>query len=231
MNELLPDNYTVANKHLDYLQKQLTKNKNLFTDYDKVIKQYLKKGIVEYVENNDNKTTHRQVHCLPPQSLIRENNETTKLRIVFDASSKAKGEHCLKDILYSGPCLLPYLYGILLRFCVGKFRLIANIKQAFFQIEITEDHIDLLRFLWFKNINDVSLTPTKLRFTRAVFGLTSSPFLLNGRIKQHLEKYMLNPNFTEIMKKLIMNLYVGDSTNSFNKLQIELNFTKNQKHA
>ena len=62
MNELLPDNYTVANKRLDYLQKQLTKNKNLFTDYDKVIKQYLKKGIVEYVENNDNKTTHRQVH-------------------------------------------------------------------------------------------------------------------------------------------------------------------------
>ena len=32
MNELLPDNYTVANKRLDYLQKQLTKNKNLFTD-------------------------------------------------------------------------------------------------------------------------------------------------------------------------------------------------------
>ena len=46
-NELLPDNYTKASKHLDYLQKQLTKNKNLFTDYDKVIKQYLKEGIVK----------------------------------------------------------------------------------------------------------------------------------------------------------------------------------------
>ena len=88
------------------------------------------------------------------------------------------------------------------------------------QIEITEDHRDLLRFLCFKNINDVPLTPTTLRFTTVVYGLTSSPFLLNGTIKHHLEKYMLNPNFMEIIKKLIMNLQVDHSTNIFDNLQI-----------
>ena len=106
---------------------------------------------------------------------------------------------------------ITYLYGILLGFRPGIFELVANIKQAFLQIEITEDHRDLLRFLCFKNINDVPLTPTTLRFTTVVYGLTSSPFLLNGTIKHHLEKYMLNPNFMEIIKKLIMNLYVDDS--------------------
>ena len=45
MNELLPYNYTVPRKRLDYLQKQLTKKKNLFTDYHKVIKQYLNERI------------------------------------------------------------------------------------------------------------------------------------------------------------------------------------------
>ena len=64
VNDLLPDNYTVAKKCLDYLQKQLTKNESLFTDYDMVIKQYLKKGIVKYVENNGNKITPGQVHYL-----------------------------------------------------------------------------------------------------------------------------------------------------------------------
>ena len=142
------------------------------------------------------------MYYLPHRAVIRGNNDTRKLRIAFDASSKAKGEYCLNDILYSGPCLLPYLYDILLRFRAGKFGLVADIKQAFLQIGITEDHRDLLRFLWFKNINDVPLTPTTLRFTRVVFGLTSSPFLLNGTIKHHLEKYMLNPNFTEVIKKL-----------------------------
>ena len=82
-------------------------NKNLFTDYDKVVKQYLIRGIVEYVENNDNKITFGEVHYLPHRAVIRE--KTTKLCIAFDASSKAKGQHCLNNILYSSPCLLPYL--------------------------------------------------------------------------------------------------------------------------
>ena len=186
-------------------------------------------GIVEYVENNDNKITPGHVHYLPYRAAIRENNETIQLNIVFDASSKAKGERCLNGILYSGPCLLPYLYGILLRFPAGKFGLVANIKQAFLQIEITEEHRDLLSFLWFKNINDNPLTPTTFQFTRVVFELTLSPSLLNGTVKHPLEKYMLNPNFTEIIKKLMMNLYVDNSTNSFDSLQIAIEFYDKSK--
>ena len=85
-------------KSSEYLEKQLTNNKNLFTDYDKVIKQYLKEGIVEYIKNI-NKIIPGQVHYLPHRAVIRENNDTTKLRIIFDPSSKAKVEHCLNDIL------------------------------------------------------------------------------------------------------------------------------------
>ena len=99
-------------------------NKNLFTDYDKVVKQYLIRGIVEYVENNDNKITFGEVHYLPHRAVIREKNKTTKLFIAFDASSKAKQKNCLNNISYSGLCLLPYLYDILLQFQ-------ARIKQAF----------------------------------------------------------------------------------------------------
>ena len=124
-------------KSSEYLEKQLTNKKNLFTHYDKVIKQYFKEGIVEYI-NNINKITPGQVHYLPDRAVIRENNDTTKLRIIFDPSSKAKVEHCLNDILYSGSCLFPYLYDILLRFRARKFELVADIKQAFLQIEMAE---------------------------------------------------------------------------------------------
>lgn len=43
------------------------------------------------------------------RGIIRVNNKTTKLRTEFNASEKAKWEHCLNGILHSGPCLLPYL--------------------------------------------------------------------------------------------------------------------------
>ena len=40
---------------------------------------------------------------------------------------------------------------------------------------------------------------------------------------------MLYTNFTEIIKKLIMNLCVDDSTNSFDKLQTAIEFYEKSK--
>ena len=48
-------------------------------------------------------------------------------------------------------------------------------------------------------------------------------------MKHHLEKYILNPNSMEIIKKLIMDLYVDDSTSSFDNLQIAVEFYKKSK--
>ena len=46
------------------------------------------------------------------------------------------------------------------------------------------------------------------RFTRAVFGIVSSPFLLNGTLKSHIESYLSeNPEF---VKKILASLYIDD---------------------
>ena len=74
------------------------------------------------------------MHYLPHRSVVREDHDTTKLRITFDASAKIKNELSLNDILHSGPCLLPYLYDILLRFQTGKVGLVGDIKQAIWQV-------------------------------------------------------------------------------------------------
>ena len=47
------------------------------------------------------------MHYLPHRGVVREDHDTTKLRIIFDASAKIRNELSLNDILYSGPCLLP----------------------------------------------------------------------------------------------------------------------------
>ena len=160
---------------------------------------------------------------LPHRGVAREDGDTTKLRIVFDASAKTRNELSLNDILYSGTCLLPYLYDILLWFRTGKIGLVGDIKQVLLQVEISEEHRDFVRFLWFKDINEMPRKITSLRFTRVVFGLTSSPFLLNGTIKIHLSKYLV-PHFTDIVKKLILNLYEDDSKNSFNTVETAIEF-------
>ena len=77
--------------------------------------------------------------------------------------------------------------------------------------------------LWFKDINEMPRKITSLRFTRVVFGLTSSPFLLNGTIKSHVSKYLV-PHFTDIGKKLILNLYSDDSKNRFDSVETAIEF-------
>ena len=57
------------------------------------------------------------MHYLPHQAVIRKEATTTKVRIVYYASSKEKKSGTsLNDCLHVGPSLNPLLYDILLRF-------------------------------------------------------------------------------------------------------------------
>ena len=45
----IPDDYIVAEKRLTFLRKQLTKDSNLFFEYEKIINDYLSIGITDKV--------------------------------------------------------------------------------------------------------------------------------------------------------------------------------------
>ena len=90
----------------------------------------------------------------PHHAVIKNERDTTKTRIVFEQSSKIGNHPSLNDFLHSGPCLLPLIFDILLRFRIRDVALVADIKQAFLHIEIEEGDRDFLRFLWMENISE-----------------------------------------------------------------------------
>ena len=67
--------------------------------------------------------------------------------------------------------------------------LVADIEKAFLMISIDEKNRDTLRFLWVDDIDSELPRKQVLRFARVVFGVSSSPFLLNATIKHHIDKY------------------------------------------
>ena len=79
-------------------------------------------------------------------------------------------------------------------------------KQALLQVRIAEKDRDALRFLWFKDMQ--TKTIEVLIFTRALFGLAPSPFLLGGMIQQHLENF--RTDCPEIVSEIEKSLYVDD---------------------
>lgn len=79
---------------------------------------------------------------------------------------------------------------ILLRFRTSRIALTADIERAFLQICVDERDQDVLRFLWFDDVENTQPEVQTLKFTHVAFGVSSSPFLLNAMIRHYLKKYM-----------------------------------------
>ena len=69
---------------LTNLVKKLEKVPSYLDEYDRIIQDQLEQGIVERV--NDEPQGEREFY-IPHKSVIREAAESTKMRIVFDASA------------------------------------------------------------------------------------------------------------------------------------------------
>ena len=128
---------------------------------------YVLYSIIERVDTPaDNKEL---VHYLPHHLVVHKDKETTKVRVVFDSSSKIKTQSSLNDVLHSDPCLLSFLQDILSRFRIEKIGLVAYTIQAFLQISINKESHDLVRFLWYEDIYKENPELATLRFCRVVF--------------------------------------------------------------
>ena len=114
----------------------------------------------------------------------------------------------LNDCLYVGPSLLPLLFDILLRFRLHRIALVADIEKAFLNISISEEDRDFLRFLWVNDIKSDQPEVVVYRFARVVFGVASSPFLLNATLQKHINAYKSND--PKIVENLLQSLYVDD---------------------
>ena len=112
-----------------------------------------------------------QVHYLPHHAVVRRDKETTKVRVVYDASAHSDGPS-LNDCLHAGPKLNQKILDILLRFRVHRVAVIADIEKAFLMVSMAGKDRDVLRFLWFKDALTEQRELLKLRFTRVVFGYT-----------------------------------------------------------
>ena len=119
------------------------------------------------------------MHYLPHHPVVRESVETTKVRIVYDASAKArKGDKSLNGCLHTGPSMTSLLYDVLLRMRAPLVILIADIEKAFLQIELDKGDRDFLRLLWFEDPTAEEREDKKCRYARVIFGAGPSPFLM-----------------------------------------------------
>ena len=139
--------------------------------------------------------------------MVRESAESTKVWIVYDASAKAnEKEPSINDCLETSPPIQNKLWSVLTRNRFHPVALAGDLKQAFLQVQIREEDRDVLRF---HRLTDLETKEVEtLRFTRALFGLSTSPFLLGGVIDQHLKN--LESIYPDEVEEIRKRLYVDD---------------------
>ena len=228
LKDHLPTNFNMCVKRFDSLERKLNKpeNENFAQLYRGLIKEQLESSVIEPVTldvESRNCTVQEYneavrkllaslpagcgIHFLPHHGVAKPHSDL--IRMVHDGSAKAyKGSNSLNEILYTGPSLVNELIEVLVRFRLRKVGLVADVKQAFLQIEVNSADRDMLRFLWKTEEGRLQV----LRFRRLPFGLNASPFILNATLRHHFSNYVKDKDLHKMLDKAF---YVDDLVTSF----------------
>ncbi|XP_044171594.1 uncharacterized protein LOC122955925 [Acropora millepora] len=180
----LENNYAQAVKRLESIERKLKRDPEKAEAYTTAMNQYVEKGFAEEVL--DLTSGDGSVRYLPHHAVFRADRQTTKCRIVFDASAREQDSVSLNDCVLPGPALQPNLASVLIRFRTHRIGMMADVEKMYLQIKLSPKDQDVHRYLWRDLKTDEA--PKVYRMLRLTFGVNSSPFLAIATVNAHVNK-------------------------------------------
>ncbi|XP_018376447.1 PREDICTED: uncharacterized protein LOC108769758 [Trachymyrmex cornetzi] len=188
----------IAFRCLLSLERKLEANVTLKTAYMQVIDDYLKLGHMSRVSDSEEKG-----YYMPHHAVIKDASNTTKVRVVFDASAKTNNGMSLNDLLMVGPTIQNKLVAHLIRFRTYNYVLTADIEKMYRQVWVHQEDRHYQRILWRVN-NEVET----FQLNTLTFGVFSSSFLAIRTIQKLADdECHAYPKAAKILKQ---HLYVDD---------------------
>ncbi|XP_059053907.1 uncharacterized protein LOC131848156 [Achroia grisella] len=169
----------IATKRLKRLMVKLNRDETLKEKYTEIIKEYLHLEHMERIPETEKE--NRLSFYLPHHAVINNAKDTTKVRVVFDASAKNEYGVSLNELLMIGPTLQPELRHLIMRWRIYKICLAADINKMYRQIKVYEQDAEFQRVLWRDNENG---TIEDYRLKRLTFGTAAAPYLAVRTLQQ-----------------------------------------------
>ncbi|XP_070067216.1 uncharacterized protein, partial [Drosophila virilis] len=130
-------------------ENRLKRNPPLKEQYDSVIREYFDLGHMTQVSPNSNPNNF----YLPHHAVFKPDSTTTKVRVVFNASSPSSNGKSLNDILHTGPVLQSDLTIQILKWRFYRYVFNADITKMYRKIQVDPRHTPYQRIL-FRNENE-----------------------------------------------------------------------------
>ena len=204
---ILYDNYEVARKRLLSTCRRLHEQSLLKDAYCEVMTYQEDKEMIEDII--DGSAEPGKTYYMPHHPVVRMEKETSKVRVVYDASSKVSEGVSLNQCLVAGDTKFTKLFESLIKFRCHKIGIIADIEKAFLSVGIKDEDRDALRFLWVTNPDDMENPQIRrMRFTRVSYGVICSMAQLDGVIFHHLQK--CEERYEDTVNRIRESLYIDD---------------------
>lgn len=209
----------IAMKRLFQLEKRLEKNPTLRSEYAKVMEEYIDMNHMEEIPKEE---INKNSVYLPHHAVVKEDKETTKVRIVFNASQKGNNNVSLNDELLVGPQLQTDMRSLIMRWRMKKICFVADIQRMYRMILVTKEDRDLQRIVW---RSDPSQPVKDYRLTRVTFGTASAPYLAVRTLHQLAnDEGTICPDAAKMIKE---DFYVDDLMASNDNLEDAIHTAKN----
>lgn len=160
------------------LENRLSKNSDLKKQYSDFMHDYIDSGHMSPNLSLDNLSG---AYYIPHHCVIRTDSNTTKLRVVFDASSKSSSGNSLNDTILTGPKLQTDIATLLCHFRTHSIVFTADIRQMYRQILIAPHHRTYQRILWRFSVQDIV---QEFFLNTVTYGVNVSPFLALRTLRQ-----------------------------------------------
>jgi hypothetical protein len=128
----LPSNERGSKRRLDQLIRKLEKN-DQYSEYNDILQDQLQKGVIEIAPREP---TGKEFY-IPHKGVTRKNAESTKLRVVYEASARENvNQPSLNDCLHPGTPLQNRLWDILVKSRFYPILLTGDLQKAFLRYEL-----------------------------------------------------------------------------------------------
>ena len=184
------NNLQTAKQRLFALERKLQDHDEMKQQYREFIKEFVDMGHLEQAPPTSGLCYYLPHHC------VFKDSTTTKLRVVFDASSKSPNGKSLNDCLLLGPRLQDDVFDILIRFRLHQYALSADIAKMYRQVALDESDRDFHRILWRDYVTDQI---QELRMTRVTYGVGSSSYHSTRALQECGKAHSPNPNTANVI--------------------------------
>jgi len=179
---------------ITHLSKRFANDPTYAQPYLEFLNEYERLGHMKLVSASQAES--QLFYYLPHHGVIRETSSITKLRVVFNGSSRTITGVSLNDLLHTGSKLQVDVFDVLIWFRQFRYVFSSDIEKMYRQIKVHQEDWNFQRIFWINQDKDI----VSYQLTTVTYGLACAPFLVLRTFVQLVEddKYPLAiPSLTQ----------------------------------